>query len=67
MFRQIKRDQRKPLLTCTTFKMTSIQNNQYIKVAYFGMASFDLLQDTIVLEKISIRQVTMGLSWWLRQ
>lgn len=54
MFRQIKKDQRKPLLTCTAFKMTSTQNNQYIEVAYFGMASFDLLQDTIVLEKITI-------------
>ena len=29
------------------------QNNQYIKVVYFGMASLDLLQDAIVLEKIS--------------
>ena len=55
MFRQIKKDQRKPLLTCTAIKMTSTQNNLYIKVAYFGMASFDLLQDTIVLEKITIR------------
>lgn len=53
MFRQIKKDQRKPLLTFTAFQMTSAQNNQYIKVVYFGMASLDLLQDAIVLEKIS--------------
>ena len=25
--------------------MTSAQDNQYIKVAYFGMASLDLFQD----------------------
>lgn len=42
--------QRKPLLTFTAFQMTSAQNNQYIKVVYFGMASLDLLQDAIVLE-----------------
>ena len=32
--------------------MTSAQDNQYIKVAYFGMASLDLFQDALVLEKI---------------
>lgn len=53
VFRQIKKDQRKPLLTFTAFQMTSAQNNKYIKVVYFGMASLDLLQDAIVLERIS--------------
>lgn len=42
-----------PLLTFTAFQMTSAQNNQYSKVVYFGMASLDLLQNAIVIEKIS--------------
>ena len=44
VFRQIKGVQRKPLPASAVFQVPIAQNNQYTKVAYFGVACPELLQ-----------------------
>lgn len=45
----IRGDQRKPVLAFAVFQVPTTQNNQYIKVAYFGGAYSTILQPFVNL------------------